>query len=461
MAYVLVKDRIWPSIGYDPHTGQQTIHHSLARHRVAACGRRFGKSTVGGHELTVEAMNTYMMLQELRAKNRARRFWIVGPDYDDTAKEFREVWGDLERLGMPLDRPGSTFRPEAGNMRVSMFDGKFEIETKSARHPESMDGEGLSGVVLVEAAKLKTYIWGKYIRPALADFRGWSLHTGVPEGKNQFYEKWQYGQDPEYPDWESWRMPAWINPNVYPGGRHDPEIIAMERDMSAEAFGQEIEANFTDFVGRVFKTFDEEIHVKDLEYDRTLPLYGACDYGWTNPFVWLAIQVDVYQNVYVIGEYRTVQTDINDIGDALAARPMFANARQFFPDPSRPDDTAVLEKRLRIPANTSTGGEKKHRIELIRKQLKLDPESEGHPEETRKPKLIIDRRCYGLIQEMLDYRYPATKEESLKALPEEPLDKDDHGPEALGRFFRGFFGGPGEDGTRGRPRVKRAVIRSG
>jgi hypothetical protein len=72
--------------------------------------------------------------------------------------------------------------------------------------------------------------------------------------------------------------------------------------------------------------------------------------------------------------------------------------------------------------------------------------------------LFIDRKCYGLIQEMLDYRYPATKEESLKAVPEQPLDKDDHGPEALGRFFRGYFGAPGDSETGGRAKVKRARV---
>lgn len=461
----VVKDRIWPSLNYDPHKGQQLIHHSMARHRVASCGRRFGKSTIGGHELIPEAIYTYSIRDVLQQMGKKRRFWIVGPDYSDDEKEFRVLWDDLKRLGMPLDKPGSYNNPLGGFMHVSMWDGLFQVHCKSARHPEGLDGEGLFGVELVEAAKLKPFIWGKYLRPALADEGGWSLLTSTPEGKNWFYERWRAGQDPSKPQWASWRMPSWENSHVFPGGRQDPEILEMEADMSAERFNQEVAADFTEFVGRVFKDFDEEIHVGDYPYRPDLPLYAATDYGWSNPFVWLAIQVDVFDNVYVVGEYRVTHKDTNEIARALIDIPWARNASVLFPEPADPSETAVLEKALHVTVNKDTGGELKWRLELIRNQLKYDWESEGHPDEKRKPKLFIDRSCIGLplgdgglIREMQDYRYPETKEESVRAQPEMPLDKDNHGPEALGRFFRGYFGGPEGPATRGRSRVRRAVI---
>lgn len=458
-SYLFVRDRVWPSVAYEPHEGQRAIHNSTARMRVASCGRRFGKSTVGGHELTAEALFTANIEDELKRAGKQRRFWIVGPDYSDADKEFRVVWHDLKRLGFPLDRPGSYYYPQQGNLHIEAFDGLFQVHAKSARNPDSLDGEGLSGVLLVEAAKLKPSIWTKYLRPALADEHGWALMTSTPEGKNWFYNAWQAGQDPGRREWASWRMPAWANPIVYPGGENDPEILEMRLDMSQELFNQEIAADFTEFVGRVFKNFDEEIHVIDCPYNPSLPLYGATDYGWTNPFVWLGIQVDVFDNVYVCGEYRVQHRDINDIGRDLKQIPFASNAREFFPEPAGPGDTAVLEKMLQCKPRKNTGGELKWRLELIRQHLNYDIVSEGHPPEKRQPKLFIDRNCHGLIQEMLDYRYPSTKEESLRAVPEHPLDKDDHGPEALGRFFKGYFGGPADNATGGRAKVKKARIR--
>mgnify|MGYP007089698476 CR=1 FL=1 len=89
----------------------------------------------------------------------------------------------------------------------------------------------------------------------------------------------------------------------------------MMRDMTEERFQQEIEAKFTEFVGRVFKSFDEEIHVRDVKYNPDLPVHLAADYGWTNPTVVLAIQVDVFDNVHVIADYRRTNRDIEDIAD--------------------------------------------------------------------------------------------------------------------------------------------------
>ncbi len=296
----LAKARLWPMLNYIPHDGQVKIHKSPARHRVASCGRRFGKSVVGGHELTAEAVLTQGLVDQLRESGKRREFWIVGPEYTDSEKEFRVLYNDLKRLEARFDRPGTYNNPESGDMVISLFGGKFLVYAKSAKYPSTLVGEGLAGVIMAEAAKLKPSVWSKFIRPTLADVRGWSLHTSTPEGRNHFYEKWQHGQDPTMKSWESWRMPSWINEYVFPLGMEDEEVEEMRIDMTEERFNQEVGADFTEFVGRVFKDFDEEIHVTDLEYDSGLALYGCCDYGWTNPFVWLVIQTDVWDNVYVL-----------------------------------------------------------------------------------------------------------------------------------------------------------------
>ena len=422
---------------------------------------------IGGHEFIPEAVYTYSIRDTLREMGKQRRFWIVGPDYSDCEKEFRILWADVKRLRMPLDKPGSYYNGLGGFMHLSLWDGLFQVHCKSARYPEGLDGEGLFGIELVEAAKLKPHIWGKYIRPALSDERGWSLGTSTPEGKNWFYRQWQWGQDKGRPGWDSWRKPSWENDITFPGGRNDPEILDMEAEMSGELFNQQVCADFTEYVGRVFKDFDEELHVGNYPYNPSLPIFAATDYGWTNPFVWLGIQIDAFKNVYVIGEYRVTRRDINDICKDLLQIPWARAATDLYPEPAEPDDTAVLEKQLKLHVNSNTGGELKWRLELIREHLKYDPASEGHPDEKRKPRLFIDRSCIGLplgdgglIREMNDYRYPDTQEESRKAYPELPIDKDNHGPEALGRFFRGYFGGPAEDREGGRIRIGRMVIRN-
>lgn len=456
MTSSLVKERVWEQIGYEPHAGQRAVHVSPARHKAVSAGRRFGKSIIGGHELIPEALKTYTMLDELKATGKRREFWIVGPEYTDSEKEFRVFYAVCERLGLPFDKPGTYYNAESGDMVVSLWGGKFIVHGKSAKYPATLVGEGLAGVILAEAAKLKSVVWTKYLRPTLADTRGWSLHTSTPEGKNWFYDLWRRGQDPAYPDWESWRMPSWANLRIFPEGRKDPEILDMAADMTPERFNQEIGALFTEFVGRVFPNFEEELHVTSLQYNPTLPTYLATDYGWTNPMVALVIQVDVWENVYVIGEKRYIHTDINDVSkDLLTWRNgLAAQATELYPDPEAPGDSSILANALKTRIITGTGGELKWRLELIRQHLK--PQPEHAPEEERVPKLLIDRSCIELIREMQDYRYPETNEERNKEAPENPMKKDDHGPEALGRFFRGKFGGPTQ-GNR-RARVSKAKV---
>lgn len=482
----LDKSKVFNGVNYVPHRGQRTIHASRARMKVVSGGRRLGKSQIGGHELAPEAMLTYTLQEELRAAGKRREFWIVGPEYSDAEKEFRVLWNDLKRLEIPLDHPGSYNNPWSGEMSVSCFGGTFQVHAKSAKYPGTLVGEGLSGVIMAEAAKLKPSVWHKFIRPTLADFRGWALFTTTPEGKNWLYELWQRGQDPNDLPWASWRMPSWVNNFVFPDGASkdgidllrkamadplmgltpeiieysgvDSEIVDMMKDMTEERFAQEIEAKFTEFVGRVFKDFDEETHVIDCPYDPDRPVMLACDYGWTHPFVGLVIQTDVFDNVYVLAEYRRTQRDIQDIAnDLLTERGgLFARAKKLFPDPASPGDTAILEKVLHVKSDSSTGGELKWRLELIRQHLKVRPEH--GPWEDRKPKLFIDRSCVEGIREMNDYRFPETKTEAKAEPKEKPMDKDDHFPEALGRFFRGFYGGPADRATNGRAVVRRAKM---
>lgn len=449
MSAVLLDQRaLFAKAGYTPHKAQIPLHRSGSRHKVAAMGRRTGKSTSGGYKLFEEAIATRMMVRWLEEHDTRREFWVVGPNYTDAEKEFRVVYNALKRRDAPFDRPGTYYDAHAGDMQISLYNGKFIIIGKSAAHPERLVGEGLHGVIMAEAAKMRETTWTKYVRPMLADYKGWSQFNSTPEGKNWFYDLWQKGQSEREPEWDSWRLPSWFNDVIFPLGRRDPEILAMERDLTEETFKQEVAADFTEFVGRVFKDWDDEVHVKDLNYDPQWPLYAAVDYGFTNPFVWLLCQIDIWGNVYVLDEMYEPGLTIDEAGAEVKMRGLAPlGLKHFYPDPASPGDTKALEQILRVKARGGTGGELEIRLRLIRAMLKernkhLEP---GHVD--RLPRLLVDRQCTNTIREMNDYRYPKTVAEAQdvtsdrsKNKPELPLKKDDHCPEALGRLMVGYFG---------------------
>lgn len=437
---------IFNSVDYSPHALQARIHQAKQskRFRAVCAGRRTGKSTLGGHELTLHAMEAYYRQNDLDKHGHRMEYWIVGPEYTDSEKEFRVLYNDCKKLEMPFDKPGTYYDAIGGNMHLSLYDGKFQVHGKSAKYPDSLTGEALYGAIFAEAAKLKPNIWSKYIRPMLADYRGWALLTSTPEGKNWFYEHWvrgQQGQD----GWWSTRMPSWSNPIIFPEGRFDPEIVAMSNEMTEEKFKQEIGAEFTEFVGRVFKQFDEEVHVGHFNYDPKLPLYLAADAGFTNPCVVLFIQKDVWDNLFVIGEYymrnRTPEEVARDILNDPRLGVLVKYAKTLYPDPEDPGFATTVSQKWKVPVGNGTGGLLSERIDLIRRWLKVPQHLEYLPDEhpDKKPKLHFDFSCVETIREMAAYRYPDNKTEAQNNR-ENPLKKDDHAPEALGRFFAGHFG---------------------
>jgi hypothetical protein len=446
--------KVFQDIGYYPHDGQMPFHLARQDHRMrlASCGRRFGKSEMGGHELTVAAQQAYHMRHLLEPKGRRHEYWIVGPTYSDSEKEFRKLYNDVLKLEMPMDHPGTYYSEQSGSNQLSLFGGRFLVTTKSAERPDTLIGEGLQGIIAAEAAKLKPTVWTKSLRPTLADYANdpfmpsWASLTSTPEGKNWFYDLYQRGQSMLVDDrlWWSIRRPSWTNNVLFPLGRMDPEILDMERDMSEEKFKQEIGADFTEYVGQVFKDFELETHVGEYAYDPKLPTFLAQDYGWTNPTVVLFLQVDVFNNVKIVGEYyrthRTAEESAADVWDDPKLGPMARAALHLYPDPASPGANATQASKWQVQNMGDTGGAIQDRLELIRRWLKPQPLElpDGHVD--KKPKLVIDRSCTNTVREMQDYRYPENKREQGENSKENPMKADDHSPEALGRFFAGFFG---------------------
>lgn len=432
---VFRKDKWFEQTGYFPHDGQKIIHYNSTRHRVLCNGRRWGKTLTGGKEVEASAFIRNWLGQPLRG-------WIIGPEYTDCEKEFRVVYNTFKSLG--IDKLSNKFlnNTENGNMRISTQWG-FEVECRSARHPESLVGEGLDFVLLVEAGRHKRRMFGDYVRPALSDKRGWSLMSGVPEEASEtslLYWAYKRGQDPSKTQWQSWRMPSWTNNVMFPGGYNDPEIQEAKDDLTEDEFSRQYEGKFVQRVGRVMTEWDDDVHVIDCPYTTDRPLYAAVDFGYTNDWVWLWIQLDQENNVYVCGEHRFRLRDTEDIARTeFKNHPLTQKLLAIYPDPAAPDDANILRRTLNVPTRLNTGGEIKTRLALIRAALKLRPDYLPPDDPRKKPKLFVDRSCSQLIWEMGEgYRWPERNSE-VRNDSEIPLDKNNHGPEALGRFFKGHM----------------------
>ncbi len=429
MPNTLTKEQIFKrayfkSLGYEPHPGQLLYHNSNARFRMANCGRRFGKTKMAATDL------------EPKLLQKDKRFWIVGPTYELAEKEFRVIWQDMIvklKLG---DNPmvHKNYNKRQGDMFIHFKDRNTILEVKSAKDPDSLVGEALDGLILSEAAKHSKETWDRYLRATLSDRRGFADFTTTPEGFNWYYDIWLLGKDKTQTDFESWQFPSWENTHMY-SGKDDPEFLIMRRSMSKEAFTQEIEADFSSFVGKIFTEWDVNKHVKNHEYNPNWPNYMCFDWGFTNPLAAIEFQVSPNDEIFIWREHYQSYWTIDQHIKFLKERenPRGYKIKCCFGDAASPENVEQVNAKF---APCYALGEAKRSIteglELMKTFMSRDPETDiddyGTPAENI-PAYFVDPKCTNTIREHNNYKAP----ESTKGLnvPEAGLKQEDHTIDAI------------------------------
>ena len=116
-------------IEVDEHPGQSEVHRSLARFKVLACGRRWGKTILGVHEC-------------LDVASKGGRAWWVAPNYKMSEVGWRPLQHVAQMVGI---------QPRNVDRQIP-FPGGGEVVVRSADDPQSLRGEGLDLVVIDECA---------------------------------------------------------------------------------------------------------------------------------------------------------------------------------------------------------------------------------------------------------------------------------------------------------------------
>src|SRR5260221_2954091 len=113
----------------DPHPGQQQVIESLARFRVVACGRRWGKTEIG-KMIALDAASTGGIV------------WWVMPSYSMA----EDVWRDLKST------LNGDWREKLEDQRTIVMRGGGMLRVRSGHDPDSLRGPGLDLAVIDEAA---------------------------------------------------------------------------------------------------------------------------------------------------------------------------------------------------------------------------------------------------------------------------------------------------------------------
>jgi len=290
------------------HPAQQIIHDSPARFRVAVCGVRFRKSSLG----VLECTETYL---------RGGAAWYVVPNYPLSIPPWRFLSGIAQQIQKAI--PGIEILQ--GDRTIRAPGGGF-VALKSAASREGLRAEGLDLCVVDEAAFIVggEDIWESQLRGRLMDRQGRGLFITSPNGRNWIEKRYNFGQGND-PDWESWRFTSWDNPS-----NPDSERVALERAVregrfSSTRYKQEYLAEFVEFEGQVFRFISNAARADALEEARGNNSYIiGVDWARTTDATVLAVlELDTKQFVcidrFVGTDYETQKTRLRALAKKFRA----------------------------------------------------------------------------------------------------------------------------------------------
>ena len=384
-------------------------------------GRRSGKSWSAAHEV----------LPWLLTPNT--RGWIVGPNYNLANKIAREV----KRVVMTqLKLPIASKKEVSGDLYYMKLAGlNSELSVKSAENQDSLIGEGVDYLIIDEAALIPRNTFEMYLRPTLADRQGWALFTSTPRGFNYLHKLYEFGQSPEFPDWESWKFPSTLSPYF------KDDVKELERTLTRETFLQEIMCEFQSYSGKVYP-MDRFTQVTDtVKYDPSKPVYCGLDFGYRHSaavVIQLHNERKGFADIHQIDELSLKNVKTEDFAKKLKAMPYTFTG--IWGDPagsgtnlqSGISDIAVFRqhglkvniRRDAITRNVVSG------VSHVRRWFE-DAAGDTH--------FYINPKCKESIQAYENYHYPEHRENS--ALRHEPQKdgKFDHHCDALRFLLTNLF----------------------
>lgn len=318
-----------------------------------------------------------------------------------TSSEFDALSEDAIKMSILKKDPSKRVDPG----EIELQDGTI-IETLTGKDPAKIAMWAYNGIIICEAGQcdLETY---QRARERVAETRGWIVQSGTLESSLGWYSKlhqsWLYGTE----EHKSFSLPSWSNLAKFPGGRQDPEILRLERELSERAFLERIAGVPCPPKGLVYPEFGVD-HIRD-EVEWAGPetqVYIWEDPGYASSSAHaievaqiIEGQVQIFNEIY---EQGIITQDMIGI---CKKRPWWKSPKQLVSDPHYKDQHHAMPSVAEVwlkETGLVAGGERVHilpGIERVKSFLKADPV-------TGRPGLVVSPKCKGLLSEAGMMPYP-------------------------------------------------------
>lgn len=271
-------------IPYKPRVHFLPLHNSQKRWIVDVAHRRAGKSVAQCNHLIRAALNNARQFP-------VPKYAYIGPSFAQT-KDL--IWNYFVQYAGVL--PGTRFIE--GELTVVLPTGARISLYGGAQAYERIRGLYLDGAVLDEYPLLNPEAFDVVCRPALADYGGWAILSGTPQGRDHFYEAYQRAL--KNPDtWDVFTIPV-TETNALP----PDEVEEMRRQMTPNQFAREMLCSFEapvegSYYGDLIVDLEIRGHLTKVPYDRSAAVVTGWDLGMhDHTVVWFAQRVG--REVHVI-----------------------------------------------------------------------------------------------------------------------------------------------------------------
>ena len=417
--------RMFAAIEFEPYPEQWEAIRCTKKQTFITGGERAGKSTVG-------AMFLFGRSQ------LGTLFWIVAKDYSGARDEYEKVLVAAQKIEA-VER----FSYPAKDQCWMVLKGGIRIETKSLRDSKkSIASKAPDGILICETAQIDH---NDYLRifARVTEKDGWVCGTGTLEGSLGWYPDIIQYLSTGIDNGQSFSLPSWANPHIYPLGQSDPRFVEMLNMYPEDLYNERFAAIPYKPHGLVCKEFDNEIHVRPLPFNKLFPVEIAVDPGYGAAHVVLALQ-EVGEGLNVIDELYVQGLTTEEMILAVQQKPWGPYVTQGAIDIAGHQHQAMkspfeLWRDAGIMLLSKVVNEEDG-IDCLRTWLKVNPVS-------KRPRVFFDPKCKGIIAEMgggldleIKRRIPNIGPWMRDDNTHVPINKNNHAVKALYYYLVNKYG---------------------
>ena len=214
---------------HKPHKMQSLVKESRAKRRIVVAGRRCGKTTVAA-DMAIEALLA------------GRRVLEAAPKVDQTDAFWRLCKEGLAEL---IDA-GIVYKNETERV-LRMPDGS-QIRAKTAWDADGLRGDYADLLILDEYSIMDPSAWNEVGAPMLLDNDGDAVFIFTPKRRNHAFHLYQRAISDDTGRWAAWHFTSLDNPYL-----SQDALEEITQDMTADAYRQEVLAEFLENEGAVFR----------------------------------------------------------------------------------------------------------------------------------------------------------------------------------------------------------------